>query len=667
MRRRVGICSFEIDGPKRGGIGTAYASLAEVLAAAGHDVTLVFAGDRCEQGSLPEWQAHFARRGIRFEALPPLAETVGPVEAIWQVQLSYRAYRHLKARAFDVIHFPEVLGVGYFSLLAFQQGLAFQGTTLCVGAHGSSPWVREANGTGPLQPPMWAATQDFLERRSVELAPVVVSPSAYMLRWMEARGWALPAERRVLQNVLRPATGVAAAAPRAAEELVFFGRLEARKGVVLFCEAVERLIAAGGAPPRVTFLGWPAKDPIEGRPAADWIRARSARWPRPARVVSDLDPAGALAYLREPGRLAVMPSPSAENSPYTVLECLAAGVPFVTTDVGGIPELVAADDRAAACVAPTAEALAQRLADARREARPVPRPAVTPDAGRDAWLAWHAAARANPPVVPPHEPLVSVCVEGAASLAPQDYPAVETLRLDDRSPGARRRAVAAARGEYVAFVSPGASLVPGALRTFVTAARHGRADGLTAFSRTGEALGLFTAGPASAGLAGNVFGDAHAFFRREALLRIAGPDDGEGRSPDDRVTLARAALQGLRLDVVPEVLLEHPAERPRHTALPEALAAAYREALPEALRDLPEAVQALAASSRAGAIARATAREMREAPGGALLLGSSTANLADATESAAFVRAVQRSPAWQALGPLRALALVWRRIFGTRP
>lgn len=661
MRRKVCICSFEIDGPKRGGIGTAYASLAEVLAAAGHDVTLLFAGDRCEQGSIPEWQAHFARLGIRFEALPPLAEPVGPVDAVWQVQFSYRAYLYLKTRDFDVVHFPEVLGIGYYALLARRQGLAFRNTTLCVGAHGPSQWVREANGAGPFQPPIWAAIQDFLERRSIELAPVLVSPSAYLFRWMEERGWPLADNRHVLQNVLRAAvTNAPGAAGGALEELVFFGRLEARKGVVLFCDAVERALAGGATAPRITFLGWPAKDPIEGLAADAWIRRRCAAWRAPVQFIANLDPAGALAYLRGAGRLAVMPSPVAENSPYTVLECLASGIPFVTTDVGGIPELVAAADRASVCVAPTAAALAQRLGEARGGALRAARPAVGADAAREAWLAWHQTPAVPPLARAPERPLVSLCVSGSMPV-PQTYAPLETIVVEGASPGARRRAVERARGEYVLFGSADASWIPSAAETLVTAVRHSGADVLTCLSRTATPaarVGLFTAGPASAGLAGNVFGDAHAFFRRDALLRLEGPDDDEGQSPDDRATLAHAALQGLRIEVVPEVLLEHPRARPRRLALPPA----YGEAMPPALRDLPETVSILAAASRAGAISRATAREMREAPGGAWLLGDSPAHLADGNEAASFVRAVLRSPAWHLLGPLRALALLWKRL-----
>lgn len=394
-RRRVGICSFEIDGPKRGGIGTAYASLAEVLAAAGHDVTLIYANDRYETGDLALWQAHYAARGVRFEGLPPL-DGAAAVDRRWQLALSQRAYVHLRDRGFDVLHFPEAVGVGFHSLSAARQGLAFRTTVLAVGAHGPGQWVREANAGASFQAPEVAAVQDELERRCVEWAPILISPSEYLYRWMESHGWTLPAARLVRQNVLRPSRATAPpAAPSGERELVFFGRLETRKGLALFCDAVERVGDAGGGRPRIAFLGWNARDTIDGLRPTDWLARRTAAWPARPRVETGLDRAAALDYLRQPGRIAVMPSPTAENSPYTVLESLDAGLPFVTTDVGGIPELVHPDDRALACVAPTPQALAAGLVLALRDP-PRPRPAHDPEDTRRSWIEWHESVPAPP-------------------------------------------------------------------------------------------------------------------------------------------------------------------------------------------------------------------------------------------------------------------------------
>ena len=62
-----------------------------------------------------------------------------------------------------------------------------------------------------------------------------------------------------------------------------------------------------------------------------------------ARACSSLSPSPPLpsdSYLQDlPGRVAVLPS-LLENSPYGVLECLALRIPFLCSDVGGVPELI---------------------------------------------------------------------------------------------------------------------------------------------------------------------------------------------------------------------------------------------------------------------------------------------------------------------------------------
>src|SRR5207302_9777815 len=79
------------------------------------------------------------------------------------------------------------------------------------------------------------------------------------------------------------------------------------------------------------------------------------------RFESTLDQPEALALLKQPGTLAVMPS-LVDNSPMVIYECLEQGIPFLASNIGGGPELVVAEDRHRSFVEPTAAALERRLA-----------------------------------------------------------------------------------------------------------------------------------------------------------------------------------------------------------------------------------------------------------------------------------------------------------------
>ena len=99
----------------------------------------------------------------------------------------------------------------------------------------------------------------------------------------------------------------------------------------------------------VSFLG--KETQIYGRSSIGYISDRSKKWTVPWRLISNKFQAAAIEYLKGDGRLAVIPS-LGDNFPNTVLECVSAGIPFLASNIGGIPEVVAAEDRAEVCFEP---------------------------------------------------------------------------------------------------------------------------------------------------------------------------------------------------------------------------------------------------------------------------------------------------------------------------
>jgi hypothetical protein len=180
---------------------------------------------------------------------------------------------------------------------------------------------------------------------------------------------------------------------RPVDELVFFGRLEPRKGLWTFCDAVSSLMERGYNRFSVTFLG--AFGAAETRPH---LMERIREWPN-VKIIESFHVEECRLYLSEPGRLAVMPS-SGDNSPYTVLECLAGGIPFVATAVGGVPELVLTEDRDKVLVDQGPRALAEALRRCVSEGAVVARPAIPSHLSELRLVLWHellmATARARP-------------------------------------------------------------------------------------------------------------------------------------------------------------------------------------------------------------------------------------------------------------------------------
>lgn len=171
------------------------------------------------------------------------------------------------------------------------------------------------------------ALESRLHRSTGAYEPVrlFISPSRFLAAKMVEAG-VFPARMQVLNNFVDAAAFPAKAASGGG--MVFAGRLSAEKGVDVLIEATARLrpeirleiagegperpaleaLAARRAPGRVTFHGRLAKDPL-----LELVRSAA---------------------------VAMVPSRWHENQPMAVLEAFACGVPVVTTELGGLPELV---------------------------------------------------------------------------------------------------------------------------------------------------------------------------------------------------------------------------------------------------------------------------------------------------------------------------------------
>jgi len=111
-------------------------------------------------------------------------------------------------------------------------------------------------------------------------------------------------------------------------DFLFIGALRDLKGPDVFIEALAQLKQPDGASPTALIVG-DGEDKPRYRQMVDHLGL--------SRLVSFQEPMPARDAFRH-ARAVVVPS-RAESMPYIVLETIAAGMPIVATNVGGIPEI----------------------------------------------------------------------------------------------------------------------------------------------------------------------------------------------------------------------------------------------------------------------------------------------------------------------------------------
>jgi glycosyltransferase involved in cell wall biosynthesis len=600
--RRICLVTAEFHGLfKNGGIGTANTGLALELAASGHDVVVAFVDTASTESAratldIAELTRRYAKLGITLEFVrrhPLLAAGAD------DMGFSYSVFAYLQANRFDVVFFNECGGQGYFALTAKHTGMFRDPPLMIVVTHGPVEWVHDLNAQ--LFTNSRAIAMSYLERRSVELADVLISPSRYLVDWMTTRGWKLPPQVHIIQNILPTAEEhpAPAAAKAQIREIVFFGRLETRKGLPIFCEAMAMLGAERDLSCiSVTFMGKFAR--VDSLHSGVYILEKTLGWKTAPRIIANFDQIQALEYMSKSGVLAVMPSP-AENSPCVVAECILAGIPFLASRGGGTGELIAEEDRERCLFEPTAAALRDKIAEALDHGHRPARMAIPPSETKADYRALLARATvdADPPETGYAASRVSIClVVDAASgisdavsraLRAQTYEDHEIIvvehgsarpsgRADDAEGSrvrrfhadttnraeARNLAAERATGDLLLFLDEDSVVMrPECLAAFVAIQRRCGADIVAGvpleFSRVGDPVegwdGEFANLPIGAGKELAIFENCLCrsifLITRSRFKQLGGFERDVERRIEDRLLITRALLAGASLEVAP--------------------------------------------------------------------------------------------------------------------
>jgi glycosyltransferase involved in cell wall biosynthesis len=598
-----------------GGMGTATTFLALALARMGHEVELL-AGIGTPSSVDPHWASVYSRAGVRIRWAPGADEPVEP----WQFVHPHSIALGLRDDPPDVVIAHDFGAPAYCALRLRQAGLAFQDSLFVVFCHGSRRYVLDFSPTVGLKDLPHVLAVGVLEQASVELADVVVSPSAYLVQWMREQGWRLP-ERTFVIPYFTPsaATGEAVATrARSGDEqrlrrLAFFGRLDEKKGLRQFAAGLNALGPDALDRLELEFVGkatasWPV-DRVEGL-----LSERTRRALHAISFETGLDQHQALERLSRPGTLVVMPS-LRENSPNTVYECLEHGIPFIASDVGGVAELIDPRDHGRVLFEPTAEGVAAAIKRVLAEpdgVRPA-RPAFSAAASSERWaevieLRPQTSGRdvegeIDVVVVERRSQASAHCRSALARQTHAGFQVtVAAIGADASSvEAARETALRAGSAPFVVFLDEEDVPEPELLSTLLRAQAASDADVVTCGVRLGTddgnpTLRFFSGEPRGLGALSNDYGNV-ALFRRTVLEDLTTPWPAE--ADPDWPLLAGLATSGARIVSVPAPLVTR-SRRPgsvEHDPSDALLVAERLErALPDPMRTTARLVAGLAAN-----------------------------------------------------------------------
>lgn len=248
---------------------------------------------------------------------------------------------------FDVIETPDWMAEGLFFALARKPLLAQLHTPLAIT---SMYGVRRRNRD--------ARVASFLERKTVEGARLVVSPSRLVADELSRQGWLKGKDVRIVRFSIDLERWGSGTPVGSTEPVVLYAaRLEPLKAPEVLVEA-SALLAPELDGIRVLIAGRSASS-RDGAPYGEWLANRIDELRAPCELLGQV-PRAEVERLSSSARVFVLPS-RYENLPFAGLEAMAAGRPVICTSNTGLAEIL--DGTGAGAVVPPgdAEALAAAL------------------------------------------------------------------------------------------------------------------------------------------------------------------------------------------------------------------------------------------------------------------------------------------------------------------
>jgi O-antigen biosynthesis protein len=613
-KQRVCIITPDIIGPiKNGGIGTHCFYLAKFLAQdLDQDVTVLFTSI-FETESIDYWRKYYKTEfGIQFiyEAeLPPMF--AGNPDPRWFIERSQRIYKWLKDQEFQTCYFQEWQANGFISIQAKRTQQAFHNTDLICMMHSSSEWIREGMRLFPTQQAD-DLVLDYAERYCIEFADYSISPSRAMFDWAETHGWEVSKRSAILPYLFEPSHAPISVKFKGSH-LIFFGRLETRKGLEIFLKALQQIsprLQAEGKLLKISFLG---KNGTTSYGDANgtihhFLSAYSEIYQ--FEIFNSLSQSDALKFLTDHAEALVVTPSLADNLPFAVLECIELNINLIAAKTGGIPEMFADEAR---LFSPTVRALASKLTECIFQGLGPLQKAYSSENSRMLWKEFcqriEQERDRNEQKVSFQKPLVSICIphyncgkfllEALQSLEKQTYEKYEVIVVDDGStqaeslavfealrsryadrgwlfltksnggPGsARNLAVSKAQGKYLIFLDSDNAAEPYMIERMVSSMEASGIDCLSCYYRVFDEhlsscsnvyqFACSMIGPCiEASVFYNVLGDTNFIIKADVFSDLNGFVERVDVNHEDRELLAKLSLAGYSLDVIPDFLFRY--------------------------------------------------------------------------------------------------------------
>ncbi len=171
---------------------------------------------------------------------------------------TYNVYEYLKIQSYGVVFVPDFRGIGYFSLVAKSQGINLAGTSIVLLMSQPASLVRETNKdlTGSIQ----TLIHGDMESKCLNLAENIICTDSIDVEWLQKRGWQVPEVMDVLPLPVsmvpdkRSGSDKDSKVPVSTRAVAFFGNLDQKSGIHVFCGALQRLAEEDIGPEHVYFI-----------------------------------------------------------------------------------------------------------------------------------------------------------------------------------------------------------------------------------------------------------------------------------------------------------------------------------------------------------------------------------------------------------------------------